>query len=129
MFPSKTITVKILLTLFVLVSIFHLAILFGLIPYEITWGGRLKSKQEMYVFESISLAINFLMIIIISVYAEILTIKVNTKILKILIILMATLFAFNTLGNLFSLNSLESIIFTPITFLLSLFCFRLVLKN
>lgn len=118
-----------LLVLFMLVSVFHLTIMLGFIPYEITWGGRLKSKQEMYVFESISLVINFLMMLIICVYAEILTVKVNTKILKILIILMAILFAFNTLGNIFSLNSLESIIFTPITLLLSLFCFRLVLKN
>jgi len=118
-----------LLVLFMLVSVFHLTILLGFIPYEITWGGRLKSKQEMYVFESISLAINFLMIFIISVYAGILTLKVNPKILRILIIIMVIMFAFNTLGNLFALNSLESKIFTPITFLLSLFCFRLVLKN
>lgn len=129
MFLSKTITVKILLILFALVSIFHLAILFGLIPYEITWGGRLKSEQEMYVFESISLVINFLMMLIISVYAGILTLKVNPKILRILLIIMAIMFAFNTFGNLFSLNNLESYIFTPITFILSLLCFRLVLKN
>ena len=42
------------------VSVFHLGILLKIIPYEITWGGRLKDDAEMYVFETISILINFI---------------------------------------------------------------------
>ena len=34
--------------------IFHLLILSQIIPFEIVWGGKLKTTEEMYVFESIS---------------------------------------------------------------------------
>ena len=41
--------------------------------------------------------------------------------------LMALLFALNTAGNLLAVNPLEKIIFTPLTLLLALLSFRLVL--
>ena len=42
--------IKILLSMLTAVLLFHLCIVTGIIPYDITWGGRLKSDQEMYVF-------------------------------------------------------------------------------
>ncbi len=53
---------KILITISILALCFHLLILIKLIPYEITWGGRLKNDNEMYVFEIISISINLFFI-------------------------------------------------------------------
>jgi hypothetical protein len=39
------------------------------------------------------------------------------------------LFALNTVGNLFALNSLESILFTPVTAALSVLMARLAMKE
>jgi len=56
---NKTLTyINILIGISVLATIFHLLILVRVIPYEITWGGRLKTVEEMYVFETISILIN-----------------------------------------------------------------------
>lgn len=35
----------------------HLSFIFKLIPYDIAWGGRLQSDQEMYVFEAFSIGV------------------------------------------------------------------------
>jgi hypothetical protein len=37
------------------VIVFHILIIIKIIPYEIVWSGRLKSTNEMYVFECVSL--------------------------------------------------------------------------
>lgn len=38
--------------------VFHCLILCKIIPYNILWGGRLKSDIEMYRFETVSILIN-----------------------------------------------------------------------
>jgi hypothetical protein len=35
-----------------------------IIPYNITWGGRLKNDREMYVFETFSILVNGFFILI-----------------------------------------------------------------
>ena len=54
--------IKILSGLLSLVILFHLSILFKIIPYDITWGGRIKNDTEMYVFEAISILLNVCLI-------------------------------------------------------------------
>ncbi len=48
----------ILIGIAVLAIFFHFLILLKIIPYDITWGGRLKSDEEMFVFETISIIVN-----------------------------------------------------------------------
>ncbi len=55
---KSRIFIQILVTICLLILAFHVLILFKVIPYEITWGGKLKSDEEMYVFELISITIN-----------------------------------------------------------------------
>ena len=54
-------TIKLLLWLIAMVILFHLAILTKLIPYEVTWGGRLSDDSEMYMFEGVSIMINVIL--------------------------------------------------------------------
>jgi hypothetical protein len=108
---------------------FHFCILFGLIPFDMVWGGRLKSQEEMVVFESISLIINFLMLFVISVRCGILNVKLYDRVFPIFFWFVFVLFVFNTVGNLFSTNQMELVIFTPITAISALFGLRLALSK
>lgn len=116
-----------LLTMFSLTIIFHLLVIIQIIPFEIVWGGRLTSVQQMYVSESISVALNLLFLVIVLVKTKFLNWPIPPKVITVFLWLMFALFLLNTLGNLLSVSSLEKKIFTPITILLSIFCFILAL--
>ncbi len=55
---NLTTAIKMMLWLLVAVILFHLSILLKIVPYELTWGGRLTNDFEMYVFETISVLVN-----------------------------------------------------------------------
>jgi hypothetical protein len=117
-----------LLIIFSLVMIFHALVLTGIIPFEMVWGGRLKSKEEMIPFEITSIALNLVMLGIVAIQTGLLKVNVKPIVLKIAFWCMFVLFAVNTVGNIFSNNELERFIFTPLTLLLSVFSLRLALK-
>ena len=107
----------------------HLLIFLKFIPYNIVWGGRLKSDAEMYRFELVSIVINLFYLFTILVQSSILTIDFPQKIMVILLWLMTALFAFNTLGNIKSINKIERIYLTPITLILTICSLILALTN
>ena len=115
-----------LLIIFSLVIIFHAVVLIGFIPIDMVWGGRLTSKSELMVFETISILLNSLMICVVLVHAGKIKISINTGVIKILLWIMILLFLLNTIGNLNAINNWEKFIFTPVTFILALFSLRLV---
>ena len=104
---DKRIAIKIMLWLVVAITIFHMAILFKLIPYEITWGGRLKSDYEMYVFESISLAINFFLGFVLLIKGEYVKQILPLKMVNIVLWAFLVLFILNTIGNLVAKTDFE----------------------
>ncbi len=110
-----------ILTLFVL---FHLLILFGIVPYERVWGGRLKNQAQMRSFETVSIIINLIMLATVAIKAGFLKVRLPQMIIKIVFWAMFVLFFFNTIGNVLSINAFEKIVFTPITLLLALFSLR-----
>jgi hypothetical protein len=112
-----------------LVLVFHFLVLFGIVPFEIVWGGRLKNVEEMRVFESVSIVLNALMITAVAIYAGLLPLNVNRKMLRFAFWVMFVLFALNTVGNLMAVNEYEKIIFTPLTFLLAIFSLRLAVNK
>ncbi|MAE83288.1 MAG: hypothetical protein CMB80_11165 [Flammeovirgaceae bacterium] len=109
-----------LVAIFSLLIIFHVLIITSITPYDIVWGSRLSSSQEMIVFELISLALNVFFLSVILMHAQIIRPILSTKVLKILIWVMMGLFILNTLGNLVSENDFEKLAFTPVTILLSI---------
>lgn len=122
---SKRVSANAAITIIACSMGFHLLVLSGLIPYDIVWGGRLTTHDEMIVFESISLMINSLMITVLLAASGYLRISIRASLLRFILWIMTALFFLNTIGNLLSTSSLETIIFTPLTFLLSIFCLRL----
>ncbi|MEJ8755417.1 hypothetical protein WG947_00295 [Pontibacter sp. H259] len=118
-----------ILVILSLMVVFHTFILLGQIPYEMVWGGRLTSHSEMLTFEAVSITLNLLMIAVVAIYAGFLKVNIPADIIKIALWAMFTLFLMNTIGNFFSINFFEKIIFTPLTFILSFLSFKLAISN
>ena len=116
----------ILLSLFLLL---HFSILIKIIPYNLVWGGRLKSEKEMVRFEIFSILINSLFIIVILTQADFIKINIPNKIITYALWFMTGLFLLNTSGNAVSKNKIERLFFTPLTLFLFLFSLVLALSS
>ncbi len=66
-------------------TLFHILILIKIIPYEITWGGNLKTDEEMYVFVSNSILVNLFFIFVILQKGEFIKAIFGKKTLTIII--------------------------------------------
>jgi len=126
---SKPFAVYGLLVILSLMVVFHTLSLVGVIPYEMVWGGRLYSYSEMLRFEAVSITLNLVMIAVVAIYAGILKLNIPADILKIALWAMFTLFLMNTVGNFFSINFFEKIVFTPLTFILSFLSLKLAVTT
>lgn len=109
--------------------VFHVLVFTGFIPFDIVWGGRLKSREDMLTFESVSVSLNLLIVLVIAGHAGYLPVSFNKNITRILIWLMTGLFLLNTIGNLMAVNPIEKFIFTPLTLLLTLLCYRVAMEK
>lgn len=118
-----------ILTLLSLVIIFHVLVLVQVIPYKIVWGGRLENDTQMIRFESISIVLNLIMMAVVAIYSGYLKWAINKWWLQIGCWVMVVLFSLNTVGNLFAINEWERWIFTPLTFLLTIFSLRLAIEK
>ncbi|MER2997807.1 hypothetical protein [Pontibacter populi] len=115
-----------ILSLFVLL---HLLILFGIIPFEMVWGGRIKNQEEMVRLELVSIVANLLMLAIVAVRAGLLRIRLSYTFMRVVFWLMSGLFLLNTVGNILSTNDFERFVFTPVTIILTMLCLRLAISS
>jgi hypothetical protein len=128
LFTERT-AVYCLLCILASIIVFHLLVLVGVIPFQIVWGGRLTDRAQMVQFESISIVVNLIMLAIVTVRAGLLKLRINPIIITIALWVMCVLFLLNTVGNLLSTNAFEKAVFTPLTLLLSVCCFRLAISK
>ncbi len=103
----KNYHLKILLWLIAAVTLFRLGILIKIIPYEITWGGKLKNDSEMYLFESISILINIFLGYVLLIRGEYVSKLIPTKVVNIILWIFLFIFGLNTLGNIFAATLFE----------------------
>jgi hypothetical protein len=96
-----------MIVIYSIIIVFHSWILLKIIPYEITWGGRLQNDQEMYVFETASIAINLFLIWTLLMKGDFVTYKFPIKVIHFILWIFVVLFALNTVGNIFSKTLLE----------------------
>jgi hypothetical protein len=125
----ESIIVKSLFSILALVILFHLFVLLRIVPYEIVWGGRINTTSELLFFESASLLLNGLMLVVVAVKAGWLKLRIPPVVIQIALWAMCGLFLLNTLGNLLSTNAFEKTVFTPLTLVLSLLCFILATRK
>lgn len=99
--------IKILLGMLIVVILFHLSILTKLIPYEITWGGRLQNDSEMYVFEALSILVNLFLAFALLMKGAYLRFYLKERVVNIILWVYFGIFVLNTIGNSFAKTSLE----------------------
>ncbi len=100
---------KIFLGLLITVVLFHISILIQIIPYAITWGGRLQNDTEMYAFEAISILINVFLLWVLSMKGGFAKFKFSAKSVNIILWVFFVIFILNTIGNLFSRTLFEKL--------------------
>ncbi|WP_222165665.1 hypothetical protein [Edaphocola aurantiacus] len=103
---TNKLAIKILLGLVSAVILFHLCIIVKIIPYEITWGGRLQNDTEMYVSEAVSILINLFLGFLLLIKGAFIRPYLKRGINAILWVFFA-LFLLNTIGNLFAKTTFE----------------------
>lgn len=121
------IAIKVMLWLLLTVILFHLCIMLKIIPYEITWGGRLKNDTEMYTFESVSILINLFLGFILLIKGNYLTEIIPMKIVNVTLWFFLVLFGLNTIGNILAKTNFEKF-FAPLT-LVSAILIWIILKK
>ncbi len=109
-------------TVLAVAFVLHILVLVRVVPYQMVWGGRIDSLQALYIAESISLTLNGIMLTMVLSFLRKLPFKFSRIAYLVGFSLMSVLFGINTIGNLLSHNSLERVLFTPVTLLLML-CF------
>ena len=99
---TSRLAIKLMLWLIGAVLLLHSAILVKIIPYEVTWGGRLESDAEMYVFEAVSVLTNLFLAVLLLIKEKYLSSFIPMKVVNILLWAFLILFGINTLGNIFA---------------------------
>ncbi len=84
-----------------------MCIMVKIIPYSITWGGRLTNDNEMYVFESISILINALLCWLLLMKGKLIDYKISEKIVNVILWIFFGIFVLNTIGNIFAKTTFE----------------------
>ena len=126
---SERLALRGLLVIFLATIIFHLLVVFGVVPFAMVWGGRLHNHAQMLAFEAVSLAINLLMLATVAVQAGYMRTRIPRRVMTVVFLLMFLLFLANTAGNLVSKNELEKLLFTPLTLLLALLSLRVAVGS
>lgn len=98
---------KILIAICFLALAFHLLILIKVIPYEITWGGKLKNDKEMYVFEILSIVVNSFFVYVLLQKGNYVKPVFGRKTLSVILWVFFAIFTLNTIGNLFAETTFE----------------------
>lgn len=117
--------IQFLISITALATLFHLFIIIKVIPYEITWGGRLKNDSEMYVFETVSIIINSLYIFILLQRGNLIRTVINNRTVTISLWIFFVIFSLNTLGNIFAKTTFEKF-FTILTFINAILLWKII---
>ena len=123
------IAVNMMLAVMSCMVVFHLLVLTGVIPYNMVWGGRLENASQMYIFEAVSLIVNLAIIVVVAVKGGYLKPFLSKRTIAYILWALVILFSLNTIGNLLSKNSLELILFTPLTLISAVLCYRMAIES
>lgn len=117
-----------MLGLLFVVIIFHLCIITKIIPYEITWGGRLQNDSEMYIFEAISISINLFLVFVLLMKGEYIKFYFKQRFVNMILWIFLILFVLNTIGNSLAKTNFEKS-FAVLTLIFSIFIWVILKKE
>ena len=120
---------NIMIVILVIVLLFHFLVLSQIINFKNSWGGRLSGENQMYLFETISLCLNALLLFSILQKAAYIKQYFPSKLIETILWIFVFIFTLNTVGNLFANNLFEKILGTIFTSACAYFCLTIVRKN
>lgn len=119
--------------IFGLFIIFHLSVIMGIllfefVPLNFLWGGRLETREELLVFEFVSLIVMTLCYLIILIKSEKVFLPGMSGVASIALWILFGLFLLNTIGNILAKTTFEKL-FAIVTATLAILCLRISLEN
>lgn len=121
---------NILLASLGLLFIFHVLVLFRVLPADIVWGGQVGDAQANLVpLEIVALFVTLLFMFIVAVKTGHIKLNKFSGSINFGVWLLFIFMVLNTLGNLASAVSFENLLFAPITLILAFFALRLAIEN
>lgn len=96
------------------VTVLHLLVLAGLVPYEYVGGGRYPDADAARIGE-IAAALTTVLFGWVSAVRGGWARGMSPRVNRVFLWVMGGLFALNTLGNLFAETLVETVVFTPVT--------------
>lgn len=120
---------NIIITINTIALLMHVLILLNILPHGFVWGGRLKSEEDLIIFESVSIVVQTLFISIIAVKAGYVFKGKFNRTVSVGIWVMFGIMVLNSIGNLASSSGLETMVMTPFTIVLALLVFRLAIEK
>jgi hypothetical protein len=120
----------ILLAALCLLAMFHLLVLVRVVPMTLVWGGRaVDAPVNPLLLEVVSLVVTLLFcLVVVARIGQFRSAALQTA-GRYCIWLVFIYFTFNIVGNLVSLSSLESLIFTPVSVVLAILALRLAIER
>jgi hypothetical protein len=110
--------------LFVVVIIIQLLLAAGVLPISMAWGGRQSVLTPgLRIASVISAVVLGLFAYVIRLRAGMMGAEDISLIIKMFAWIVTAYMAFNTFANLTSQSKTEKMVFTPITFILTVVCF------
>ena len=111
-------------------AVFHLLVLFNIVPANIVWGGQIgNSAANLLPLEIIALIVTGIFVIIVVIKMGYLKVGKFRRAAGIGVWIMFAYLLLNTVGNLASGASFENLVFAPITIILALCTFRLAIEK
>ena len=114
-----------MLVLIGLITLFHLALILKIIPYDIAWGGRLTNDAEMYVFETVSISLNLLLGVTLLIKGNYIKQLFSGKTVNVILWIFLIIFALNTVGNVLAKTHFEKY-FAILTLSFSILIWRIL---
>jgi hypothetical protein len=116
---------NIIILLLSLTIVFHFLVIFGVVPADYVWSGRLESGSNMMMLETAAIVADFIILFLVAMNAGYIKSIFSRSTMNVFFWICTISFAVNTLGHIFSANRLEAVAFTPVTLILAV-CFLLL---
>jgi len=121
-------SVKLTLLILVLVTLFNVCVMLGVFHYDIVWGGRLESHEQMIKFELVSIIINIFSGILVMIKAGYLLPGLR-RMVNVIFWILPVLNFLGILGNAASKSDVERAVFLPLVIVMFVLTLRIALEK
>lgn len=85
----------------------------GIISTKYVWGGKVTEHSQLIKYELVTLVINLFILWVIAMRVGFMKNRLNTKVLRAVLIVLMLIMLLNTIGNLFAQTMFEKMLAIP----------------